>query len=884
MPSPAERYAKSKYKKLDFVSDFVSGLAFYPDDFQIESFAVLERGESLLVAAPTGAGKTLIAEYGIQRCLELGKKLVYTTPIKALSNQKYRDFCSQFGEDKIGLLTGDRKINSDAQIVVMTTEILRNMLYSDSNTSADIATVVMDEVHYLSDRSRGSVWEECLILLPEKTQILCLSATVSNAEEFGSWLRSIRGNLTVILSEKRPIPLEQLVFKDGSIYPLFSGAKNVKELKINPVLLERSVKRRPKANGFKFRGVSDNERALLIRLLLTKNELPAIYFIFSRKLCDSATKSLLNENLQLNSKVDSDYVQKYISRRVSMLSSEELDSLNFQEFEEMTIKGVATHHAGMIPLFKEIVEELFQMGYIKIVFATETLSLGINMPARSVIIESLRKFNGTSHVDITPGEYTQLTGRAGRRGIDDIGYAVVPITNFISPQSVASLASTRTYPLKSSFQPSYNMTINLIDKYGIEPSLEILNKSFAQFQRTKNLYQEEEKLKLVKKRITELSQKHELSNFELAMDYCLKDEEMKTKKRQDLIASFSPNQGQSFKITSGTIGYFRNNPSEIFIIIGIDYSKKRVSYITKSGGYLKRSIVELDESPIIQGRIGIPRGFNPRDKIARKKLFTKLNLGGLQDNTPSFKDLSFGEIYNLYDHPVHSLSSSALLLKDAQKVTQLKKDRDKIESRINSKLDNLSSLFKSIYSLLAELNFLSDTLSPTRKGEWLRSIYSESDLLICESLVNGLLDDLNLAELASILSAFVYEGRYRDEVQQISAPSARIKNRLQRIGTIQSGLEDRERVKGLKLIRPIDTGFTVPIYDWVSGNSIESILYENDLSPGDFVRWIKQVMDLCNQLSLLNIPSELKINLKKLALSLNYGIVAASDLDSFDIE
>ena len=484
MTTPAERYAAAKLRgQHPVTTEFLLTFDFEFDPFQVSACHAVEDGKGVLVAAPTGAGKTVVGEFAAFFALQGGKKCFYTTPIKALSNQKYSEFVAKFGEDRVGLLTGDTSINGEADILVMTTEVLRNMLYAGSNTLTNLGCVVMDEVHYLADKFRGAVWEEVLIHLMESVQVISLSATVSNAEEFGEWLGEVRGETEVIVSEIRPIPLFQHVLIGSRLMDLFEQPG-----RINPEILQREREAiRQSSLGRNRRGrftePSDRmSRAEIIEKLQRENLLPAITFIFSRVGCDAAVKQCLHAGLRLTSPEERVEIRQTALRYTQNIAEEDLEVLGFQEWLTALERGIAAHHAGLLPSFKGAVEDLFQRGLVKAVFATETLALGINMPARTVVLEKLIKFNGEAHVPITPGEYTQLTGRAGRRGIDIEGNAVIQWSPTVDSASAAGLASTRTYPLRSSFSPTYNMAINLIARFGRETARRSLESSFAQFQ------------------------------------------------------------------------------------------------------------------------------------------------------------------------------------------------------------------------------------------------------------------------------------------------------------------------------------------------------------------------------------------------------------------
>jgi ATP-dependent RNA helicase HelY len=491
--SPAERFAESKKRaKTSEVDIFAKLLKFPLDDFQEAACRAIALGSGVLVAAPTGAGKTVIGEFAIHMALARNQKVFYTTPIKALSNQKYQELILRYGQDRVGILTGDNNTNSSADIVVMTTEVLRNMIYANSLNLMNLGFVIMDEVHYLADRFRGAVWEEVILHLPKDVRLVSLSATVSNAEEFGAWLDEVRGSTEIIVSEKRPVPLNQHVLFGNEMLDLFQNQNG--DSRVNSELVSKHAAKlrtptirssRPGRNKGSFLNepkIPKLSKAEIIEELEDADMLPAIFFIFSRAACDAAVKACQHSNLRLTSTDERKQIREIVEERCRDISDEDLATLGYFEWLGNLERGVAAHHAGMLPAFKEIVEELFLRRLVRVVFATETLALGINMPARTVVLDRLDKFNGEARVQITPGEYTQLTGRAGRRGIDTQGHSVIQWAGNLNPEVVAGLASKRTYPLISSFRPTFNMAVNLISAFTRSRAREVLETSFAQFQ------------------------------------------------------------------------------------------------------------------------------------------------------------------------------------------------------------------------------------------------------------------------------------------------------------------------------------------------------------------------------------------------------------------
>jgi len=468
------------------LADHVAARGITPDGFQIEAFEVLERGSSVLVSAPTSSGKTLVAEYAIAMVLEAGQRAAYTTPTKALSNQKLRDLSSWLGADRVGLLTGDNVIRPDADVVVMTTEVLRNMFYAGSPHVGTFGVAVLDEIHYLQDPYRGAVWEELIIGTPPHMRLVCLSATVSNAIELAAWIDAVAGRCEPVVCSARPVPLEDrfLTYERHNrrvidLPTLCDGGPNPEIERLEERSRARSGgHRRHRSGGMR---PARPRRSEIIDHLAAGGKLPAIVFVFSRQGCDDAAGALVAERAAFLDAAQRHRVRQIAAAHTAALSSGDLEALGYDEWLEGLQAGVAAHHAGLVPAFKETIEDCFIAGLLAVVFATETLALGINMPARSVVISQLSRFRGEGFAMLTPGEYTQLTGRAGRRGIDDVGYAYTlwhPHTAF---SETARLAASDDFELESSFRPTYNMVSNLIASRTHDEATELVRSSFAQW-------------------------------------------------------------------------------------------------------------------------------------------------------------------------------------------------------------------------------------------------------------------------------------------------------------------------------------------------------------------------------------------------------------------
>jgi superfamily II RNA helicase len=475
---------------------FLAEQPFPLDRFQLEALDALDQGRSVLVTAPTGAGKTVVAEYAVHLALRAGVKAYYTTPLKALSNQKYVDFRRLHGPENVGLLTGDNSINGDAPVVVMTTEVLRNMIHAERAGLSSLGYVVLDEVHFLEDRYRGGVWEEVILGAPSEVVLVCLSATVANADELAAWITQVRGSTVIIEEHRRPVELRHLfAIGDRSddrtvLLPTFvDGRPNPAAIELDEMLSRNfPASRRPRSRPHVSPGTGHRRartyrprRSEVVERLAEDDLLPAIYFIFSRAGCEDAVRYCLDDGLRLSSPDERRRAREIARSHVESLSDDDLVVLGYGRFVAALEAGIAAHHAGMVPPFRQAVEACFSEALVKVVFATETLALGINMPARAVVIEELTKYSGAGHAELTPGEYTQLTGRAGRRGIDEVGYAVVLASPFHTFEEVARLAGAPGRALTSSFRPTYNLAVSLVRRFDRLEAYRIVTSSFAQY-------------------------------------------------------------------------------------------------------------------------------------------------------------------------------------------------------------------------------------------------------------------------------------------------------------------------------------------------------------------------------------------------------------------
>ncbi|GII51822.1 helicase [Planotetraspora thailandica] len=904
MSTPAERYAAFRSEQTGHGPALASFRGLYDfdlDEFQLDACQALEAGDGVLVAAPTGSGKTVVGEFAVHLALEQGRKCFYTTPIKALSNQKFNDLVKRYGAAKVGLLTGDNSVNGEAPIVVMTTEVLRNMLYAGSGTLAGLGYVVMDEVHYLADRFRGAVWEEVIIHLPESVRVAALSATVSNAEEFGEWLGAVRGDTTVIVDEVRPVPLWQHMLVGHRMYDLFVNEGD-DTLRINPTLMRISRDEMRLAQARGKRGynrpgrVNGSNRADVIEKLDTEGLLPAITFIFSRAGCDAAVMQCLHAGLRLTTDSERHEIRQIVDERTAHLPDEDLAVLGYLEWRDCLERGLAAHHAGMLPAFKEVVEELFTRGLVKAVFATETLALGINMPARSVVIEKLDKWNGETHADLTPGEYTQLTGRAGRRGIDVEGHAVVVWQPGMDPLSVAGLASTRTYPLRSSFQPSYNMAVNLVGQVGRERARTLLEDSFAQFQAdravvglARQLRKAEQALEgyadamtchlgdfpeyaALRRRLSD--REAELSRQRGSARRAQAAQSLEALKPGDVIrVPGGRRAGLAVVLDPGVNVRGGEGPSPLVLTIG-----RQVKRLSPADFPVPVEPVET---------IRIPKNFNARSPKERANLVATMHakLGDrdlgkpvrARDHTTEDDEISRLRV-ELRRHPCHGCDEREDHARWGERYHKLYRETEALRRRVESRSHVIARTFDKVCGVLDQLGYL-DGEHVTQEGRRLAQLYTELDLLTSECLRAGVWEGLDPAELAACVSSLVFEARQSDDARSPKIPAGGVREALASMTRLWGELEAVEQDHGLSFIREPDLGFAWVAFRWARGHTLDAVLTDGDMAAGDFVRWVKQLLDLLGQIKdAAPKGSKVRDSANKAIDAMRRGVVAYSSV------
>ena len=860
-------------------ASIVASYPFELDRFQREAIDAIDAGQHVVVAAPTGSGKTVVAEYGVETVRRRGLRAFYTAPLKALSNQKYRDLTARYGAGEVGLLTGDNAIDGNAPTVVMTTEVLRNMIYARSPALADLGLVVLDEVHFLQDTYRGPVWEEVIIHLPAAVRLVCLSATVSNAAELATWIETVRGPTAVVVETRRPVRLHDHYLvgdrTNDQLYflPTFVGGfPNPDAAKIDAQAVRRGRYGRRPARGSGQRVLYTPGRVETIELLARRDLLPAIYFIFSRNQCEEAAAHVVDAGMRLTDDRQRQAIHEILTERLEGLDETDLAVLGYDELAVQLDAGVAPHHAGMVPAFKEAVEQCFIAGLLGTVFATETLAVGVNMPARTVVIEKLTKFTGDHHELLTPGEYTQLTGRAGRRGIDDVGQAVAVWSPFVSFDRVAALASSRTFNLRSAFRPTYNMAANLVRTYTSEQAHHLLNLSFAQYQADRDVVRLEARAERLRASVAEAQGEAESPHGDIWEYRALHAGDRRAAdrpEREKALAHLRP--GDVIHVDRG-----RYRGPAVMVASATRKAGMRLTVISEDAESL---LVTADDviGPVEPlGKVRLPGSFQPKDRQYRREVAKRLARASLRDVGGRKRDRGRREV-----HPVEFDPELRQRMRAAAQAERLLRELAEIDTRVEGHNRSLSREFDRILGVLEHRGYLlrpESGWSLTDKGTMLASVFHECDLLITECIGVGLLDDVEAPELAGLLSVFVHEHRSPEPPAPPWFPNGAARQRWLRILAVSEDLSAEERAGGLGGHRPPDPGFFAAAHGWVAGHALSTVVGDEEVTGGDFVRTMKQLIDLARQIADVAPQPATRAVAREAAALAHRGIVADTAL------
>lgn len=823
------------------------------DPFQIEACEALGRGHDVLVSAPTGSGKTVVAHYAVELALATNQRCVYTAPIKALSNQKFAELRGMLGDETVGLLTGDITVNREAPILVVTTEVLRNMLFHDAPEVYDVGYVVLDEVHYLADPDRGPVWEEVILSLPPHVRLVSLSATVANTEEVAGWMRSVRGATDLIVSSMRPVPLDQHVILGRKLLPLY-GPEGEASSVLRNALTQRDRHNAPRDRSPR---LGDADRRRIIRTLEQRDMLPAIEFIFSRKGCDLAVTALQRHDVWLTTPAEQREIRKEIDAVRQTLSESDRRAVRFESAANGLLRGYGAHHAGILPALKSLTERLMDGGLLRIVYATGTLALGIDMPVRTVVLEELQRWNGEGFTDLTATEYTQLIGRAGRRGKDKVGYGVVVGNNELDPYALADLGSGRVEPLMSAFHPSYNTVVNLLTGRNYADARAIMGRSFAQYQRNADLADIEGRAARVRMRIEREEANLTCSHGDL-VDYIRLREKLgraaksarkaaKREYRERITETFESAQ------TGMLYAFGRAKELEYGIVLSTEREKLRVLNWYGEISWLREDDLSSELRDIEP--FTLPTGLSLKHREVREDIADtiydavteRVELGIDRDLLGSWARFAPPRDRAFAEHPVNDCPHLARHLREGETLMSLDSRLHEMVELSESFTDSVGKDFDRTAAVLVELGLLRDndddvTLGPG--ATTLSHLHVDNDVLLygCLSqLSEGELDGPSMAGWASM---FLGEDRLGTR-QPTWGTLPHLANKARREADFLHGLEHRHEIVRTGEVTP---GCSDVFAAWSSGATLEDCLAMSHMVAGDFINAARRVIDLLGQI------------------------------------
>lgn len=769
--------------------EFEGTLPWPLDPFQKEAIEKLDVHAGVLVSAPTSSGKTVVAEYCNFRALREGVRVVYTTPLKALSNQKYRDFSARYGSDRVGLVTGENTINEDAPIVVMTTEILRNLIYEDLPRLDDVRYVVLDEVHYIDDFPRGSVWEEVIIQAPAHIKFVGLSATVGNYRELARWMSENRGPIATVYHEQRPTELKLWLCMRNRLYPLFDSAGHVDQRTWARAAEEDEAENMVAG----FRRLPANDMLRVIAELQRMEMLPAIYFIFSRRGCREALQRCSYHELDLTDAAEKQRIDRLVRERMEGLLDQDEAALFRRMLDaNMLRRGLAVHHAGLLPYHKELVEELFQAGLIKVVFATETLSLGINMPARSVVVSSFTKFDGVNFSTLTTGELTQLMGRAGRRGIDVRGHGVILKERDVDIGTIYEVAMGESLVVESKFLPNYNMALNLLRLHTPEQAEELMLRSFGQFQRRLAGEQLKERLVNVRSRLEDLRATWDCERCRPSdvAQYFEMEERLRSLRLEirRLRREAAPPRQRDEEVPAARRGRGRGGRR------------------WRPGGAAGRLLERLEEER--------------RELLAGQRRLRVVRCP------------RFGEHLATYGEQ-----------------RELERELREGERALAEQKDHYQRKLRRLWKILAETGFLEGD-RPTEKGLLAARVYGENTLLVTEAVWQGWFDGLRPEELCAVLVMLSAEdrGRERGPRRPRRYPTPAVAQTARLLRSLYFRLSDLEQELDEPNLRPLSYDHVDFAYRWAAGEPMDTIPLPQGVDIGDAIKAMKGLYSMLRQL------------------------------------
>ena len=865
---------------MDLVERFRARYAFPLDDFQVEAIRAIAAEQSVIVSAPTGAGKTLIAEFAIMAALEGGTRLAYTTPLKALSNQKFGDFTRAYGEDKVGILTGDVKVNPHAPIVVMTTEILRNALYGSGFEG--LKYIVLDECHYMGDEGRGTVWEEIIVAAPPDVLLVGLSATVANVKEIADWISIVHRAIVPIYHPQRPVPLH---------YSVADLAGQVHDF--------ADVRRgRAQVIGDEPRGPDDRTRwytrrvvdpAVMIEALEQRRWLPAIYFIFSRAGCERAVEDVLGESRPLITREQRGDVDEAIAQALADQAALGESALSQSVFRGLRI-GVALHHAGILPGLKRLIESLFERGLCKVVFATETMSLGIHMPARAVVLQGLTKRTDHGFRALTHNELTQMAGRAGRRGIDPEGQCVIALDARDGLEDVVRVVDGAPEPIESRFKLGYGSAAAMIGT-GAEPDVirRRIESSFGQYQNLKRIREMEGEIRSLAHALDEARQyAAPCGDFARIGRYRRARQEVEAR-RQATGRGGRRGERTPVEAEPGRLALVRRKgaPSLALILRVHAIRGHRVLFdaLLPHG-----ALVRLKSGLVKRIFWATPPLHVPRDAYregrhdSRGLRILADQLGRLAVPELMERERTHGPAATLSAVECHRCPWGATTACD-----RAWREIERLEDRLRQRREGLEAFrgaywqeFLRVVEVLEQFGAVRErALEP--KGRLIAGLRHDNELLVAEAVWRRLFDDTTLAEAAALVSALLEESRSGEPMiaRTFLKRHGRLKRKIDHLIATADAVYQAQRARHLAMPISVQPGFMPAVYRWASGDDDWSAIVEGAFGghEGDLIRAMRRLIDLLRQLAdSPELPLAVARLLAEAARVVDRGIVLESAL------
>lgn len=901
---------QESHDRLD--EDIAQFEAFYPfalDSFQREAIRALLTGDSVMVAAPTGTGKTVVAEFGVWDAFKRTGRVIYTTPIKALSNQKYRDLRAVYG-DEVGLLTGDVSENRDARVVVMTTEVLRNMLLQTPWDLDNVDTVIFDEIHYLADPERGTTWEESIILCPDHVQLICLSATINNADEIAAWISRTHRPIRLITHTERAVPLALHYFNDSKLNLVVDRTgEQVKDFPHTGGELRRQAARGGFARRRSERSTPEMDEPQpreIVDALAARDLLPAIYFLFSRADCQAYAERLAVMRPNLVTPRQIDLIEQTINAVLSGMRPEDRDLEQVQTITSLARKGIGFHHAGLLPILKQLVEILFARGLMEVVFATDTLALGINMPARTVVVGRMSKWDGRRRRMLIPNEFQQMAGRAGRRGMDPLGHVVVPYSPWFTFRETLDIATGELHPVRSAFAIRYNTVLNLWDPPQGERVRALLQQSLGQFQSSQRIRDLEDQIIALGEEIDRVPQGCLIGldgGDELLEDYRrlnrslsaaqnkerrLEGEQITIRRAVDSSRPWAEPGRQALRrafrtATPGAIAHVRDGGWAILLGKG---SQGGVGRFLFRDGSIRLISEYRHVDHLTEKRVEAPETLqNPPDDMENAaalagkrqlsllwKAVDALELPDLDAMVIEHRAIeerraetrisavaedlaeASGQASTLWlerkAHPCHECTRRNEHRDYLAQVDRLDRERRGVEESLGREVDQeeerLRNVIRGIRNVLHRFGYLHRGY-PTEKADMLAEVFDNDGLILCEIIDRGLLDNLRPEELAEAFSWFSFDREFRYGNRYIL--SDRLVLARRRIEDVEHSVLSEERGEGLAVSEGHNPNFYGAARAWCNGATMAEIGEKIELSEGDLVMTFNKTIDLMRQVS-----------------------------------